>query len=285
MSKISNTIKQKISENTFEEIQVSYIGPNYTWAEGKDTTAVKTGAHAEGIQSQAIGAGSHAEGYFTTAQNNYQHVQGILNENDVDNVYAHIVGGGDIETQTPKNIHTLDWDGNSWCAGDVSLGSTCSLQETEDALVIAYHQNALQLKDDALEIQLKDANEPIKVLTQNQRQSLVETVIFTDQNITSVEGDNQMCLYTLVPAVESNQYTSIDIIGNTLDLASLVAHNNIIQIWQSMDDGERRHHVNYGVLEDGVSARLRIYPPDGQEYFQLTDGSLKYSIYLNALTL
>jgi hypothetical protein len=36
----------------------------------------------------------------------------------------HIVGNGDVNSDTRSNAHTLDWDGNAWFAGDVYIGST-----------------------------------------------------------------------------------------------------------------------------------------------------------------
>ena len=49
------------------------------------------------------------------------HVQGKYNVEDTENKYAHIVGGG--EYGNPKNIHTLDWEGNSEFAGDVKANA------------------------------------------------------------------------------------------------------------------------------------------------------------------
>lgn len=36
---------------------------------------------------------------------------------------AHIVGGGTSDTDR-KNIHTLDWAGNAWFAGEVRVGGS-----------------------------------------------------------------------------------------------------------------------------------------------------------------
>lgn len=108
MAKISNKIKVKNADGTFEDIQISYIGPNGTWAEGNNTTA--------------SGDYSHTEGNGTIASSNIQHVQGQYNIEDANNTYAHIVGNG-ISHSTRSNAHTLDWDGNAWFAGEISIGS------------------------------------------------------------------------------------------------------------------------------------------------------------------
>ena len=83
----------------------------------------------------ALGEGSHVEGMSTTAASAYQHVQGKCNVEDLDNRYAHIVGGGTGLTSPQNvggafsNIHTLDWQGNaSWLGAS---GSTTGADYAE----------------------------------------------------------------------------------------------------------------------------------------------------------
>ena len=96
---------------------------NVSHAEGEHTTASGDFSHAEGWGTLAGGTTSHAEGYGTIANGNNQHVQGKYNIEDTEDKYAHIVGGGewnyDLRDCIRKNIHTIDWDGNAWYAGDV----------------------------------------------------------------------------------------------------------------------------------------------------------------------
>ena len=137
------------------------VSGDYSHTEGYTTTTSGDGSHAEGYQTTASGDGSHAEGYQTTASgsyshtegnntnannyssshvegigttagNDYQHVQGKYNVTT--SSMAHVVGGG-TSTSKRKNIHTLDWNGNAWFAGDVIAGvsgssSYASLQKT-----------------------------------------------------------------------------------------------------------------------------------------------------------
>ena len=91
---------------------------HYSHAEGFITTASGDISHAEGQQTIASGDGSHAEGLGTIAASEDQHVQGKWSVEDSNNVYAHIIGGGKGETNR-KNIHTVDWNGNAWYAGNV----------------------------------------------------------------------------------------------------------------------------------------------------------------------
>ena len=92
-------------------------------AEGHKTTASGNNSHAEGEGTKANGTDSHAEGAQTIANGNYQHVQGRFNIEDNENKYAHIVGNG-ISNSSRSNGHTLDWDGNAWFKGNVSIDGT-----------------------------------------------------------------------------------------------------------------------------------------------------------------
>ena len=108
---------------------------SYSHAEGYRSISSGKGAHSEGYQSNAIGDYSHAEGfstnaggkythvegYYTIASCDYQHVQGRYNIEDTENRYAHIVGSG-TSTAARKNIHTLDWSGNAWFGGSITVG-------------------------------------------------------------------------------------------------------------------------------------------------------------------
>ena len=95
-------------------------GP-YSHAEGMSTTASGTYSHAEGYGTTASGIYSHAEGDSTIASSTHQHAQGKYNIEDTASVYAHIVGNGSSTARS--NAHTLDWDGNAWFAGNVTIGA------------------------------------------------------------------------------------------------------------------------------------------------------------------
>lgn len=98
-------------------------------AEGSGSKATNHTAHAEGWKAEAKGQASHAEGNGTIANGLAQHAQGKWNVEDNANKYAHIVGGGMSDTDR-KNIHTLDWNGNAYFKGGLTLGET-TLTETE----------------------------------------------------------------------------------------------------------------------------------------------------------
>lgn len=92
-------------------------------AEGSGTIASGWASHAEGGDTVASGSYSHAEGFRTIASSENQHVQGKYNIEDSADTYAHIVGNGTAE-DARSNAHTLDWDGNAWYAGNVSVDGT-----------------------------------------------------------------------------------------------------------------------------------------------------------------
>jgi hypothetical protein len=69
----------------------------------------------------ASGEYSHVEGKDTIANGEAQHVQGKYNVEDTNNEYAHIVGGGNSDSDR-KNIHTVDWQGNAWYKGTIKAG-------------------------------------------------------------------------------------------------------------------------------------------------------------------
>ena len=97
------------------------IGLNST-ALGGYNSAEGNYSFAEGTYTIAKGISSHAEGTYTIATNSYQHVQGKYNIEDTENKYAHIVGNGGISARS--NAHTLDWKGNAWYQGNVSIEGT-----------------------------------------------------------------------------------------------------------------------------------------------------------------
>lgn len=108
---------------------------SYSHAEGANTQASGIASHSEGIQTRAIGDQSHAEGLYTIANHSAQHVFGVWNlEDDSSNTaglpgnYVEIVGNGTGRQRS--NARTLDWSGNEWLAGNLTLNQT-TLTESE----------------------------------------------------------------------------------------------------------------------------------------------------------
>ena len=94
--------------------------------EGWCTKASGNNSHAEGASTTASGLTSHAEGDSTIASSESQHVQGKYNIEDTAKKYAHIVGNGHYDEGTKNevrsNAHTLDWEGNAWYSGKLTVG-------------------------------------------------------------------------------------------------------------------------------------------------------------------
>ena len=103
------------------------VDANGGHAEGAGTVVNGVAGHAEGFNSEAAGVASHAEGMGTIALGDHQHVQGRANIEDSAGTYAHIVGNGTVDEEgnivTNSNAHTLDWKGNAWYAGKVTVGA------------------------------------------------------------------------------------------------------------------------------------------------------------------
>ena len=73
----------------------------------------------EGNNTVASGSSTHAEGSNTIAASNYQHVFGKYNVADNSSTYVEIVGNGDSNTRS--NARTLDWNGNEWINGNLTV--------------------------------------------------------------------------------------------------------------------------------------------------------------------
>ena len=113
-------------------------------AEGDCSKAKGDYSHTEGDGCEAKGKYSHAEGYYTLAGSQMQHVAGKYNVEDTEGIYARITGGGTGEAR-PKNIETLDWEGNLILGGNVTTGAGNDLDAVAAALA------ALETRTQALE--------------------------------------------------------------------------------------------------------------------------------------
>lgn len=115
---------------------------NASHAEGYRTESNGIGSHSEGWSSIANGKSSHAEGLYTQANGEGQHVQGKYNIEDTEGKYAHIVGNGTGDSAAKrKNAHTLDWNGNAWFAGNVTVGESNDKLVTQSELQAAVNNS------------------------------------------------------------------------------------------------------------------------------------------------
>lgn len=115
-------ITKTVGVYSHAEGSASVAGGNYSHAEGSEGVAQGLCSHAEGDCSWAVGYCSHAEGQHTIASGSSQHVQGKYNIEDTNNIYADIVGNGGADN-TRSNAYTLDWNGNGWYAGKLTVGT------------------------------------------------------------------------------------------------------------------------------------------------------------------
>lgn len=112
---------------------------NGSHVEGASNVARGAGSHAEGGSTLAKSPRSHVEGYRTIAGSPDQHVEGKYNIEDTAHAYLHIAGNGTSDSAR-SNAYTLDWEGNAWFAGSISLqnGDTVvTLSATKLAQILA----------------------------------------------------------------------------------------------------------------------------------------------------
>ena len=146
-------------EDAHAEGHYTTASGKYSHAEGFKTTASKATAHAEGKETQATANYSHAEGQNTIASGAAQHVQGKFNVSD--GYYAHIVGNGSSDTKR-SNAHTLDWSGNAWFAGKITVGNLNSDPADAELTTGYYVRNYIDsIKDEIVAIVLEEVNKQL----------------------------------------------------------------------------------------------------------------------------
>lgn len=133
------TVDTTLSETAVSNRYYWIILPNVasgagSHAEGTGTIASGQGSHVEGRLNTASGINSHASGELTVASTKAQTVIGTRNIPDDTTInlhpsqysgfgkYAFIVGNG-ADNTSESNAHTLDWQGNGWYAGKLTVGS------------------------------------------------------------------------------------------------------------------------------------------------------------------
>lgn len=84
----------------------------------------------QGNEANEACCGAIGEGLAAVRQ---QTVVGRYNIKDWNHNYAFVVGGGTSDSDR-KNIHTLDWAGNGYFAGDVTNGAGVSLNSLKSAV-------------------------------------------------------------------------------------------------------------------------------------------------------
>ena len=117
-------------EYSHAEGESTHATGKFSHAEGGGTNANSIGSHAEGQDTVACGDYSHVEGKSTNSYGaSYLHVQGMYNaDRDYKDAkkYAHIVGNGHYDEETKTEVrsdaHTLDWEGNAWYSGKLTVG-------------------------------------------------------------------------------------------------------------------------------------------------------------------
>lgn len=108
-------------------------------SEGGNTRATAFYSHAEGRFTLASGSSSHAQNYNTIAASAYQTAMGKYNVEDNADTYALIIGNG-TTVNARSNALTVDWSGNLWIAGGISVPSI-NLVDSNSATLATINNN------------------------------------------------------------------------------------------------------------------------------------------------
>ena len=128
------TVIASANAEIFGDYATNIATGQWSIAEGSGTIAKGRASHAEGLATTASGAQSHVEGRYTIAAGGAQHVEGIANIEDTEGNYIHIAGNGIFDARS--NAYTLDWDGNGWFAGKITVGENKASVITEEDYII-----------------------------------------------------------------------------------------------------------------------------------------------------
>jgi len=209
-----------IGTNSFAEGSECTASGNFgSHAEGYFTTASGAASHAEGWQAVASAVNSHVEGEGTEAASDMQHVSGKYNVVDPNNTYAEIIGNG-IAVNARSNARELDWNGNEYLAGDLTIN-----KGTASEMIVG---QAIAGKQDAL-----TAGSNVQISG--------NTISATDTKPT-----NHTNVGTGMESVANNTWTDIWTISN------LPAGEYIMQIavaWQSSSSANSDNGTGYRQIE------------------------------------
>lgn len=179
---------------------------DYSHAEGSSTTASGNCSHAESYNTTASGDQSHAEGDNTIASSENQHVQGKYNIEDTENKYAHIVGNGTDNKRS--NAHTLDWNGNAWFAGNISIEGTPT--DDKDLITKKYFDDNKPTVPTKTSELTNDSN----FLTEHQSLADYATIEYVDSKLTTNYVSKEELTNSTKPADTTEVKTTLnDILG------------------------------------------------------------------------
>lgn len=211
----------EVGSNGYTGVAIGYQAKT----EGSEGVSIGSYNEAKGGQSLALGCHSStsayntiAIGYYAKASSSYQTAMGKYNIEDTESKYALIFGGG--EYSTPKNIFTLDWNGNAWFAGSILN------QNGEDI-------NGINIATDSTFTTLSDGNAILTVSGKCEQPLLEGLSLYkfedttTTQNGITVTIKDNVCSWKGTPTTTTNGAVLFEIFLNELDL-SILTNNQYI---------------------------------------------------------
>lgn len=252
---------------------------------GNVTTASGDCSLAEGSCTVANKYASHAEGLWTIASGEHQHVQGKYNIEDTEDKYAHIVGNGEGEA-TRSNAHTLDWDGNAWFAGNITIGEDNKELATKDEIPSVEGLASEQYVTDTIN-QLGEALNTVIGSGEFLREVPLcynkEAVLFDNLQVTGmmtnidsagfITGDNPSVYYTLTLHMGGESQSVTGQVVTQDGISFVVFMEGAIQIYIGFsvsDTGEQTTNPSKAVLifygleiteGMGLGVSLKVYGP------------------------
>lgn len=218
----------------------------------KSGTTLGDGATAEGYDTTAVGLASHAEGIGTTARGEAQHVFGIYNLVDTYDVnhsgksyFIEIAGNGSSALNL-SNARTLDWLGNEWLAGTLSMQSGSYKGTLQVATLGA--DRTYTLPDKAGTIAL--TSDTILSKTDSGSGNAVTEISVSNHAITVTKGD------AFVNISSAQTITGEKTFDNTLH----IANNTVLRFDDTEVDGAGyRAHLYTGSSGDANGFSINVY--------------------------
>lgn len=218
-------------------VYASTVG-DYSVAEGRSTRASGTNSHAEGGSTTASGYNSHAEGSYTTANHKSQHVFGEYNIADPSTAaatargnYVEIVGNG--TSSADSNARTLDWSGNEWLAGSLTIGNPDTAEYT--GLKYDGSRGALTIVG-GQQYSGAEFYEPILTVKNNSQAMGTASINITPENI-YFQGDTwdgtNTSLKDAISSLNSSLLGLVQVETQTLNSTTgyLVTIGNKVKVW------------------------------------------------------
>ena len=190
-----------------------------------------------GNECHAKGDYSNAQNYGTIAEGGCQSVRGRFNTPDAKETYADIVGNG-VRDEERSNAYTLDWNGNGWFLGDVTVG-----KEKKALITKAETEQKMQVYQKRIE-------------------SLEETLSGFKKSVTISADAGERYSYTVPAGFKLKSFESV-VLEQEGDIYLGLSETQHLELALFDEDD---NSLFSGKIEEGTTAINVNYPFDGEYY-------------------